>query len=71
MNKNCQRHIDLIDAMLLDESFTFADTTLQGIRKVIKEREKITDNQVAAIENILKSKPMSDTYCDWENGGFK
>jgi len=47
-----EEYRDIIDEMLLDPSFEYADETLSGIRSWIVEHEHITENQIAAIINI-------------------
>lgn len=43
---------DILDDMLLNPDYEYADDTLQGIRKRIIENEHVTEGQVMAITNI-------------------
>ena len=65
MKDEAQKYINIIDDMLLDDVFEFAEETLQGIRKWIAENKTVTQNQITAVDNILNSKPHSQTYFDW------
>ena len=49
------KYIDIIDDMLFDSDYEFADDTLTGIRNWIEEHEHITEGQIEAIENIRES----------------
>lgn len=53
----CQRcdwegSLDQIEDLLEDDEFEFAEETLKGIRKWIKENEHVTPSQEQAIANI-------------------
>lgn len=58
-----QEFIDLIDDMLLDERYNFAEDTLSSIRDWVSDNEFITDNQITAIKNIENS-GKSDNFRD-------
>jgi uncharacterized coiled-coil protein SlyX len=45
-------YLDKCDEMLLDEKYSFANDTLQGIRDWISEHQHVTDRQKEAIDNI-------------------
>ncbi len=64
-NRTLKEYIDKIDDMLLDESYSFAENTLKGMMKVIKEHGHITPGQQVSVDDILKSKPESPTYKEW------
>lgn len=47
-----EEHRDILDEMLLDPAFEYADETLTGIRDWIVDHEHITKGQIMAITNI-------------------
>ena len=53
--ESLQGWINLIDDMLLDEDYEFATNTLEGILKDIKRKNRITDKQEKAVNNIYNS----------------
>lgn len=50
-------YTEKIEDMLNDEEYrwNWAESTLSGILHFIKEREKITDEQMRAVDNIFNS----------------
>lgn len=50
-------YIERIEDMLNDENYrwNWAESTLSGILHFIKERGKITDEQMRAVDNIFNS----------------
>lgn len=44
--------LDKLDDMLLDEDYSFADSTLSGIKEWVQEHEHVTEKQWEAITNI-------------------
>jgi len=47
-----EEYRDIIDEMLLDPNFEYADETLLGIKKWIVDNEHVTEGQIMAITNI-------------------
>jgi len=48
-------YLDKCDEMLLDEKYSFADDTLQGIRDWIDKNHHVTEKQKIAVDNIWES----------------
>ena len=59
-----QEYIDMIDEMLLDETYEFATEMLLNIRDWVDEHKSITEKQVTAIENIKNSGTKYDGFID-------
>lgn len=67
MNPENQKYIDMIDDMRDDEEYEFAEDTLKSIREYAAKNHYLTDGQMAAVDNILNSKPYSATFHDWRD----
>lgn len=48
-------YMDLIDEMLFNPDYEFADITLQGIKSNMVKTGKITKRQIEAVDNIKES----------------
>lgn len=47
-------YLDKIDIMLRDSRYSFADSTLQGIRNWVVDKELVTDEQKEIIDNLWR-----------------
>ena len=54
MNED-NKHINLIDYMLLNHKYEFANNTLVSMRKYYEKNNELTEKQEQAIENIYNS----------------
>ncbi len=50
-----ERWLGVLDDLLEDEDYDWADDTLEGIRGWVDTNKHITDRQMGAIENIQKA----------------
>ena len=50
-----EEYRDILDEMLLDPNFEYADETLTGIRDWIVDNEHITEGQKSAVLNIQEA----------------
>jgi hypothetical protein len=50
-----QKYIDLVDKMLLDERYEFANDFLESMRDYAKKYNILSDGQIKAIKNIYLS----------------
>lgn len=55
-----QQYIDLIDDMLLDDSYGFAHDFLQSVAQFAKRTDFISPKQKAAVNNICMAKRDQD-----------
>lgn len=51
-NCNYQDWVNDINDMLFDDDYSFAETTLSGIKEWVEINEHITEKQINAVENI-------------------
>ena len=66
MSDDTNKYIYLIENMLTEDSeYGFAESTLQSIQKFAKEAGFLTAAQKKAVENILNSRPGSESYNEY------
>ncbi len=60
--------IDKIDEMLLDDTYSYAEDTLSGIKRTVEKTQKVTLGQKTAVSNIEDGGDKS-TRGDWGDHG--
>lgn len=54
--KTWQEALEMVNYMLSQKDYNFAEITLSGIHKTISKNENVSPSQIKAIMNIYKSK---------------
>jgi hypothetical protein len=54
-NKETQEYIDMIEEMLLDDNYSFAEDFMQSVLRQAKIKDFISEKQKQAIDNVRES----------------